>query len=58
MPRIGQYIANNSSLSHKNYGYSKWSDLIRATEYFAEVQGENSQPAFGSGKAKAQSPSA
>ena len=46
MGRIGHFIANNSSLSPKNYGYAKWSDLIRATEYFDEVSGENHQPSF------------
>jgi hypothetical protein len=46
MGRIGHYIANNSSLSPKNYGYARWSDLIRATEYFEEVAGENHQPSF------------
>ena len=44
--RIGQYISNHSSLSQKNYGYARWSDLIRATEYFEEVPGENQQPSF------------
>lgn len=53
MGKIGQYIANNSSLSSKNYGYARWSDLVRATEYFEEAPGENGQPAFGSQKAKA-----
>lgn len=47
MTRIGQYISNHSSLSSKNYGYARWSDLIRATEYFEESQGENHQVAFG-----------
>jgi hypothetical protein len=46
MARIGQYIANNSSLSPKNYGYARWSDLMRATEYFEEVSGDNHQPSF------------
>jgi uncharacterized protein (TIGR00288 family) len=46
MTRVGQYIANNSSLSPKNYGYARWSDLMRATEYFDEVSGENHQPSF------------
>ena len=32
--RIGTYVTNQSSLSSKNYGYAKWTDLIRATEYF------------------------
>ena len=41
MTRIGQYISNHSSLSSKNYGYARWSDLIRATEYFEEHEGEN-----------------
>ena len=36
MAKIGQYIANNAKLSSKNYGYARWSDLIRATEYFEE----------------------
>jgi uncharacterized protein (TIGR00288 family) len=52
MARIGQYISNHSSLSPKNYGYARWSDLIRATEYFDEVAGENQQPSFKS-KARA-----
>ena len=34
MQRIGAYITNHSSLSSKNYGYSRWTDLVRATEYF------------------------
>lgn len=46
MARIGQYISNHSSLSPKNYGYARWSDLIRATEYFEEVPGDNQQPSF------------
>ena len=52
MTRIGQYISNHSSLSSKNYGYARWSDLIRATEYFEESSGENHQVAFGSKKTK------
>jgi len=52
MGRIGQYISNHSSLSYKNYGYSRWTDVIRATEYFDEVKGENNQPAFGTKRAK------
>ena len=52
MTRIGQYISNHSSLSSKNYGFARWSDLIRATEYFEESQGENHQVAFGSKKAR------
>lgn len=44
--KIGQFIANQSSLSPKNYGYAKWGDLIRATEYFEEeLRGQN-QPHF------------
>ena len=43
---VGQYIANNSSLSPKNYGYARWSDLMRATDYFEEVAGDNHQPSF------------
>lgn len=52
MTRIGQYISNHSSLSSKNYGYARWSDLIRATDYFEEITGENHQVAFGGRKAK------
>ena len=52
MTRIGHYISNHSSLSSKNYGYARWSDLIRATEYFEESTGENHHVAFGSKKAK------
>jgi uncharacterized protein (TIGR00288 family) len=32
MAKIGQYISNQSSLSSKNFGYARWSDLIRVTE--------------------------
>jgi len=46
MARVGQYIANNSSLSSKNYGYARWSDLMRATEYFEMTSGDNHQPSF------------
>ncbi len=46
MTMVGQYIANNSSLSPKNYGYARWSDLMRATEYFEEASGDNHQPSF------------
>ena len=42
----GQYIAKNSSLSSKNYGYTRWSDLMRATGYFEETAGDNHQPSF------------
>jgi uncharacterized protein (TIGR00288 family) len=52
MSRIGQYISNQSSLSSKNYGFAKWSDLIRATEYFEEMTTEGNHPAFGSRKPK------
>jgi len=51
MAQIGQYIANHSSLSSKNYGYARWSDLMRATEYFEEVSGDNHQPSFRDKKA-------
>lgn len=51
MGKVGQYIANNSSLSHKNYGYARWSDLMRATEYFEEMSGDNHQPSFRNKKA-------
>lgn len=50
MTRIGQYISNHSSLSCKNYGYTRWSDLIRATGYFEETSAENNQPSFRSKK--------
>jgi uncharacterized protein (TIGR00288 family) len=32
--QVGQYISNNSSLSPINYGYKKWSDLIRVSDLF------------------------
>lgn len=55
MGKIGAYISNHSSLSSKNYGYARWSDLIRATGYFEEAAGEGNQPAFGSKKTRAAS---
>jgi pentatricopeptide repeat protein len=53
MTKIGQYIANNSSLSQKNYGYARWSDLMRATEYFEDMCDAHHQPSFRSKKAAA-----
>jgi uncharacterized protein (TIGR00288 family) len=37
MGRVGQHIANDAKLSSKNYGYARWSDLIRTTGYFDET---------------------
>lgn len=34
MSKVAHYISNNSSFSSINYGYKKFSDLIRATELF------------------------
>ena len=34
MSRVSQYIANQKSFSPVNYGYKRWSDLIRATDLF------------------------
>ena len=34
MSKVGHYISNNSSFSAINYGYTKLSDLIRASELF------------------------
>jgi uncharacterized protein (TIGR00288 family) len=56
MGKIGSYISNHSSLSSKNYGYARWSDLIRSTEYFDEAQDENKHPTFSTKKSKAISP--
>lgn len=33
---VGQHVANSAKLSSKSYGYARWPDLIRATEYFEE----------------------
>jgi len=52
MTRIGQYISNQSSLSSKNYGYARWTDLIRATDYFEEHATENNQVGFSSKKSQ------
>lgn len=41
--RMGQYISNNTSLSPINYGYKKWSDLIRVSDLFEiEMRNNNS----------------
>ena len=41
--RVGQYISNNTSLSPINYGYKKWSDLIRVSDLFSiEMRNNNS----------------
>ncbi|MDD2459884.1 MAG: NYN domain-containing protein [Kiritimatiellia bacterium] len=34
MSRVSQYIANQKSFSPVNYGYKRWSDLIRETDLF------------------------
>ena len=44
--KIGTYVTNQSSLSSKNYGYAKWTDLIRATEYFDTELREGKHPFF------------
>lgn len=44
--KIGHFIANQSSLSPRNYGYAKWSDLIRATESFEERSENPNLPHF------------
>jgi uncharacterized protein (TIGR00288 family) len=44
--RIGQVIANQSSLSPSNYGFAKWSDLIRETGYFEEDSSQPNLPRF------------
>ena len=45
MQRIGGYISNHSSLSFKNYGYPRWTDLVRATEYF-DMEARDSNHSF------------
>lgn len=44
--KIGQYVSNNSSISPSNYGFSKWSDLIRTTDYFDEKMINENMPYF------------
>jgi uncharacterized protein (TIGR00288 family) len=40
--RVGHYISNKSSLSPVNYGYQKWSDLIRVSDLFdIEMRNDN-----------------
>ena len=34
MSKVANYISNNSSFSSINYGYKKFSDLIKASELF------------------------
>lgn len=34
MSRVASYVSNNSSFSSINYGYKKFSDLVRATDLF------------------------
>ena len=41
-----RHALERSALSQKNYGYARWSDLMRATEYFEETSGDNHQPSF------------
>ena len=34
MSKVANYISNNSSFSSLNYGYKKFSDLIKASDLF------------------------
>jgi len=41
--RVGQYISNNTSFSPVNYGYRKFSDLIRVSDLFSiQMRNDNS----------------
>jgi len=41
--KVGQYISNNTSFSPVNYGYRKFSDLIRASDLFSiQMRNDNS----------------
>lgn len=41
--RVGQYISNNTSVSPINYGYKKWSEIIRVSDLFEiEMRNNNS----------------
>lgn len=44
--KVGAFITNQSSVSPKNYGYAKWSDRIRETEYFEEELRNQNMPHF------------
>ncbi len=44
--RVSNQINRLISLSPKNFGYSKWLSLIRATEYFEEGKNAEGRPAF------------
>ncbi|MBX3451776.1 MAG: NYN domain-containing protein [Planctomycetaceae bacterium] len=40
LARVGSFISNSGSLSPVNYGYKKWSDLLRVSELF-EIEHRN-----------------
>lgn len=44
--QVTQRINNQISLSPRNFGYSKWAALIRATEYFEEGKNSKGLQAF------------
>jgi uncharacterized LabA/DUF88 family protein len=46
IPSIGQHVTNSAKLSSKSYGYARWPDLIRATDYFEEKVGEDNHSYF------------
>jgi hypothetical protein len=43
---VGQHVTNSAKLSSNSYGYARWPDLIRATEYFEEKVGEGNHAHF------------
>ncbi len=44
--KVSQQINRIISLSPKNFGYSKWQSLIRATDYFEESKNSKGQLVF------------
>lgn len=44
--KVSQQVNRLISLSPKNFGYSKWQSLIRATEYFEESKNSKGQLVF------------
>jgi uncharacterized protein (TIGR00288 family) len=46
MQKMGHHISNSTSMSPKNYGFTQWVDVVRATSYFEEEKREGNHSYF------------
>lgn len=41
MQRLGAHVSNSTSMSPKNFGFTQWVEVVRATNYFEEEKRDN-----------------